>query len=448
MQPCEPSPAPRCPAPAHADGAGPSVWYPVLAVGLAMVGFIAIKTGRDALFFSDKHSIVRLPWAYLWISLASAVGGMMHLKAMGLFGARRTRVGVNLLFALAFAAVVPFAGRDQPLLMGVLFVAVPVAFAAVFAAAWLLAGDLFEGAPTERLKVLYARIGAGSMVGGIVGGLAAKGVAHLLPPATLFGLGALMLLLVAASCALAHRRYAPESLGVAASISDAQPAEASGAAPTSAHGERALLTRPLVRLLVVIGGLATISAMFIEFQFYAAVAASGSSGPQFFGSFYLLLNVASLVLQLWAGPALQGWLGIAGTLLILPLGVLGAAGAVAVWASLISRSALKVAEAGLKSSIHRSVWEQAFLPIERERRGPAKVLVDGIASRLAEALGAGVLLWWVKTRTPSELRLGWISWTILTAGLLWLVTTVWLRRVALPVPIGASYDPAIHLPDS
>jgi AAA family ATP:ADP antiporter len=426
----------------------PSLWYPVLAVGLAMVGFIAIKTGRDTLFFSRPKSLQTLPWAYLWISLGSAGAAALHLAAMQRFGARRTRVGLMWLVALASAAVVPFYSPDARLLASVLFVAIPVVFAAVFAGAWLLAGDLFDGAPSAILRKVYTRIGAGSMVGGILGGLTAKGVALVLPASALFAVGALMLGGVGLVCVLAHRRHSVDSL----QTPDARPAaDQTGetdqaSSPRPSRGVmRELLSRPLVRLLLGISSLATVAAMFIEFQFYAAVALSGNSSPQFFGSFYLLLNLASLVLQLQVAPRLQGLFGVAGTLLILPLGVLGAAGTVTAWSTLITCAVLRVTEGGLKSSIHRSVWEQVFLPIERERRGPAKVLVDGMVARLAEAAGAAALLWWVSSRSMHALSVGWISWTVLGATLLWLLLTVAIRRRVPPMP---EVDLQLRLPDS
>ena len=36
--------------------------YPILAVGLAMIGFVMIKTGRDAVFF-QKNGLYQLPLA-------------------------------------------------------------------------------------------------------------------------------------------------------------------------------------------------------------------------------------------------------------------------------------------------------------------------------------------------------------------------------------------------
>ena len=65
-----------------------------------------------------------------------------------------------LLFAAAtIAAFVPFVQPGQPVVMTALFVAVPTLFAAVFAGAWLMAGDLFEGTAPAMIRKIYSRIG-------------------------------------------------------------------------------------------------------------------------------------------------------------------------------------------------------------------------------------------------------------------------------------------------
>ena len=67
--------------------------YPILAVGVSMVGFISIKTGRDAVFFT-QGGIKQLPLAYIFIAIASVPAAMMHLKAIERWGSRKVRTGV------------------------------------------------------------------------------------------------------------------------------------------------------------------------------------------------------------------------------------------------------------------------------------------------------------------------------------------------------------------
>ena len=57
------------------------------------------------------------------------------------------------------------------------------------------------------------------------------------------------------------------------------------------------------------------------------------------------------------------------------------------------RAILRVTEGGLKAAVHRSIWEQAFLSIDRKSRDVAKVIVDGMFARVAE--GGGAVCGWV-----------------------------------------------------
>ncbi len=135
--------------------------------------------------------------------------------------------------------------------------------------------------------------------------------------------------------------------------------------------------------------------------------------------------------------------------MVLPIALLGgAAGLVMVSTTILSRSILKVAEGGLKASIHRSIWEQVFLPLGGKRREMAKVMVDGLFARVSEGMAAvGLYIWLSRIQSlEADLDLSWISWVIFAAVLLWVVLTRYLAKQG-----GAKIDeldPVIRLPDS
>ena len=116
-----------------------SAWYPILAVGVSMMGFISIKTGRDVVFF-NQGGLRDLPLVYMLVAMVSVMGAMIHLQAIKRWGARRVRSGVFLSMALLFFCFVPFVDLHHKTAMLALFALVPAAFAALFATAWLLAG--------------------------------------------------------------------------------------------------------------------------------------------------------------------------------------------------------------------------------------------------------------------------------------------------------------------
>jgi ATP/ADP translocase len=194
-----------------------------------------------------------------------------------------------------------------------------------------------------------------------------------------------------------------------------------------------LRDRYATRLLVV-AMLAAAVGVLIEFQFYMTVAAMARSSRDraaVFANAYLLLNALALALQFWVLPRLQRTIGASGALLVLPGVLLGGGVALLASAAAVLRAALRVAEGGLKSSIHRTSWEQAFLPFERGRRSIAKLIVDAAGAPVAEGLTAGALLLWTRgapeaaqSARPSGALL---AISVIGCTLLWLMATMGIR---------------------
>lgn len=118
--------------------------------------------------------------------------------------------------------------------------------------------------------------------------------------------------------------------------------------------------------------------------------------------------------------------------MVLPLALIGAASFVTAAATALSRSVLRVTEGGLRSSVHRSIWEQAFIPLDSTERSAVKLAVDGIGARIAEIVGAVVILLWLKQAAskgvlPMPLDTSWMVWFTLATVAIWLVITQKLR---------------------
>jgi ATP/ADP translocase len=82
--------------------------------------------------------------------------------------------------------------------------------------------------------------------------------------------------------------------------------------------------------------------------------------------------------------------------------------------------------------VHRSIWEQAFIPLDSTERSSVKLAVDGIGARFAEILGAAAILVWLRETTihgtlPMPLDTSWLVWFTLATVALWLVITQRLR---------------------
>ena len=112
------------------------------------------------------------------------------------------------------------------------------------------------------------------------------------------------------------------------------------------------------------------------------------------------------------------------------------------------RTGLRLTEGGLKSSVHRSSWEQAYLPIKRLHRSVAKIVVDGAGPHLGEALAAMMLWVWLHSVVGDQDIVGqnvsWIAYALIfTTAVAILVT----RQVGGRLdPAGLTEKPGAEVP--
>jgi AAA family ATP:ADP antiporter len=404
------------------------------------------KVGRDALYF-QRGGLQDLPKAYLGMALLSVPLGLLTLSLMRRVGPRPARLLVlsgMVGFLLVYAHT---AAPGGGLFMTVFYMHVPLTIGIAFSVYWLLAADLLEGAPLAERGRSYGAIGASSILGGLVGGLAARGLARYWEPKALILLGALTVACCLVVVVRAHSRFPPPS---AARVRSA-----------ARHGlsELVCVLRDRYGLLLLLSGMATAAAgLLVEFRFYVAAATSGNdprTNASLFATIYLALNAAALAVQLLVTPRLQQAVGVHGSLLVLPTAVVGGAATLVASASSLAPSLLRALEGGLRSSIHRVSWEQAYLTIDRQWRAQAKLVVDGIAGRVSEGAIALVLLAWLRFAVGDRPLVrsdgAAVSYLLLSASLAWVGLTV-----ALSGPGGDAAGrgeapaglPALPLPDT
>ncbi|MEZ5357029.1 MAG: hypothetical protein R2762_30685 [Bryobacteraceae bacterium] len=400
--------------------------FPSLGLFLLTAAFIVTKTGRDALFFQER-GLLHLPRAYLGIAFLSAPAAGLMLQLIRRAGPRRARVVGLCLMAALQCAFFWFAEPGGGWWMTLLFVLVPLLYGVLLSITWLLGADLLDRVPPYLLARLYASIGAASMLGGLSGAALSRRWSAILTPQEFFLAGSALLLATAGVNVIAARLFGADARSANPGVLPT---------PTEVPETRAVFSLLRVRYLAILAGTGVVTAIvgvLIEFQFYSAASAAAHSsreGLRLFANFYMLLNGAAVLVQLFATPFLQRVFGVYGSLLILPTALFGAAGVVAWSATVATRTALRVTEGGIKSSIHRSNWEQSYLPVVREHRAAAKLLVDGMAARMGEGAAAVMLLVAVTTVSngPESLNLGWTNAVILTGVVVWLCLTVALGR--------------------
>jgi hypothetical protein len=390
---------------------------PACSLGLLTAALIVAKTGRDALFFQGQ-GIFQLPVATMMIAAASLPLAMIFVKAMKTWGARPARIGVMIFAAAVLALSAPFLQAGESSLLFSIFIFIPSIFGVMFASLWLLASDLFEHTDRPVAARAFGRMAASSLGGGMLGGFIAKALVPIIEPRWLILLGALMIAGAIGLIVSTHRRF-PTNI---VTKTPPEPSRFVYLKP---------LANPYARALLLIAMFGALAGLLIDVQFYISAASAGmgaKGNANFFANFYIMLNFSSLLLQLFVAPRIQHKIGIRGGLMVLPFALVGGASFASAAATAFSLSVLRVTEGGLRSSIHRSIWEQAFIPVDAGERSVVKLAVDGIAARIAEGLAAAGLYWWIQRVAPGgvvtmPLNTTWMAWTTLATVIVWLLIT-------------------------
>ncbi|MBI5066692.1 MAG: HEAT repeat domain-containing protein [Deltaproteobacteria bacterium] len=378
---------------------------------LSVVGALVVaRAARDALLLS-RLSPSALPRVYL---LAAA--------AVGLAGAAWARVGpyrpldrimpaTALASALALVAARLVRGLTGPWLDLALYAGVEVIGALTLAQLWSHAAAMHDPRSARRLFPLIA---AGGTLAGALAGLAVGSLSRRWGVENLLWLAALLLAAAAAASAVSAREAG-------------SPLQRATARPPTSR-------RPADRHLILLGVLSAITLIastLVDYQFKSAAAARHAGNPSALGGFLGMVSAGSglvaLVVQVGLTSRLLGWLGLAGTLALLPAALVAGSGAAllagGMWPAILARGA----DQTLRYTTTDSASRLVLLPLPPPRRTLAKTLADGLVRPAALAAGGLILLALPRSwRGPSALALA-----TLVLCLAWLAMLPGVHRLHL-----------------
>lgn len=367
-----------------------------------------LETARDALFLA-KVPATRLPWMYL--SIAAVSYGLTRLRT------RRPSAGGarDVALAAGWVAVTTLALWAALGLLGdrgiyALYVWSGVLTALVLVPLWSHLGDAFS---VTQAKRLYAVIGAGSVVGAIVGSGLASVLSRVLPPRALLagaglGFGATSVVALA---------FPP--------IAKRRPAAAAAARASAVDDARAVLRHPYAGRVAGLLILAAVCLTAADYVFKASVAANVPAARlgTFLGTVYLVLNVLSLGAQVFVVPWLLRRFDVTRALTVLPaLLSVGAITAVAT-GGLVGPLLVKGADGTLRYSLHRTASELVFVPLPEELRRRAKSFVDVLGQRAGQAVASLAILAVAALSAPPAVLAGAVG----LLALLWVALGLRLR---------------------
>jgi len=350
---------------------------------LLIASYTTTKAVRDAAFLSE-FGLTEL--SYVMIGVAIGAGFLVSAFTRVTAGVARHRVIylTNCGIAVTLVAVAAGFRAGWPWLSWALYFFCGVFGLLVVAEFWLLANDLFHAREAKRL---FPIIGAGAILGGVVGGLQSTWLVRSLGTAGLLYIVAGQLLAAAVLSHLAWRLRPAEMHAL----------RPSRAQPCLAAGLAIVRRNRYVRLLAVMMTCMTLCMTLVQWQYKGIAKLHFGSHRDdltaFFGTLAALLSGASFLLQMFGTPRLLRRFGVKAGLRVLPFGFL--VGAVALIASasrphlgLYAAAVAMMLSDGFRFSVDRASVELLYLPIPRGVKDQAKPFIDTVVDRFAGALAA------------------------------------------------------------
>ena len=406
-------------------GEGFGVVLLTLDVFLLLFAYYLLKTVREALILTEGGAYVK---AYL--SAAQAGLLMVLVPFYGWVATKFVRIqlmtGLFLFFALNLVLFYSagLAGAREGVAF---FIWVGIFNVFIISQIWALANDLYTEGQGKRL---FPIIGVGSSLGAWLGAQAAERFVRALKlnPYQLQLIGAGMLVICCVVTVLATRAITARSEPEMKSHETEKLAAVDGFALIFKNHYLLLIAALVVLLNVVnssgeflLGDLVSTQAKQL---FPSDSAAQKQFVGGFYGSFFAGVNLIGFLLQTFVVSRLFKFIGVRGSLYILPTIALVSYSLIAFVPLLALVRVAKTLENSTDYSINNTVRQALFLPTSREAKYKAKAAVDTFFMRLGDVLLAGVVaigaaLSWSSTH---------FAWLNVALVLVWLWVVARLSR--------------------
>jgi AAA family ATP:ADP antiporter len=244
---------------------------------------------------------------------------------------------------------------------------------------------------------LFPIIGIGATAGSPVGAWIAERLfhAHVAAHVMLYLAAGLLLLSLVIYVAVNRGAAGPSS---AAGTPAARAALGGRNAFALVFGNRYILL--IAVLLIVLNVVNTVGEYILSHLAVEHAQALAAANPgfdkeayigSFYGSYFLWVNIAAVLLQAFVASRLVKHFGLAGVLFALPVIALGAYGVVAAGATLGIVRWAKTAENSTDYSVMNTAKQLLWLPTTREEKYKAKQAVDSFFVRLGDLAAAFVV---------------------------------------------------------
>jgi ATP:ADP antiporter, AAA family len=393
----------------------PDEYRNLLGAFLTLFGIMAahalMETARDALFLANLPAS-QLPWIYMAVAVLTLLIVKSRQKMLYRFEGRNC-MSILLLNTSVFSALLwHFSESPSDRLLYILY-AWPAIFATlVITSFWTMMSSLMT---ITQAKRLFAPIGAGGILGAIAGSALARYMAVNLEPRHL---------LLAAGLILLSSTQAPSI------IHQATPRRKDLDAEDKPHGLlediRVIWRRPYLKRITTLILVSTVTATILDYLFKATVAANVPADylAQYFSAIYLVLNLASLLAQLFLVSWLVRTSGVTNAIVLLPVFLVLCGGWFVVGGAVMAIMLTRGFDGALRHSLNRTALEMLYVPLPDDLRNRFKSISDVVGQRGGQALASLMIL--------AVLATGWgerlIGMLLVALAIVWIVLALRMRR--------------------
>jgi len=370
-----------------------------------LVAHALLETARDALFLADLGPNL-LAAAYIVMAGAALVAVLVVHRRSRIHHPRRVLIGF-LLLATAGTCALALTITLTPVLVFVLYVWTGFIATLVVPSFWTA---IDRSLRITEAKRVFGLIGAGGVLGAMVGSAIASVLGRVVAAHYLVSAGAVA--------------FAIATLAAAALVPRAElqeiPAKRSRVDALSKRSRR------YVGILLALGVVSTIVLTLGDLTFKRVVAERlpAAELASAFGAIYTGLNAIGLAIQVAVTPRLLARWGVGGALTVLPLILVASSLGFAITGAVIAVIALKLGDGSLRHSLHRVGSEILYLPVPSAVRDGWKLVADALGQRGGQALAALAVYASVSIGTTARGLAGMTA----VCGVGWLVMLVVVRR--------------------
>lgn len=380
-----------------------------------IASYYILKPVRNSLFL-EQLGAKNLPWVY--IGTASIIGFIVLLynKMSKNFNKRYLVSGTIIFFIINLIIFHELFKLNVDWFSALFYIWVSVYSVLLISQFWMTANILYSASQAKRL---FGFIGSGGILGGILGGGLTNGIATSTGTENLILVSAGILIVIAL---IADRLNRITSISMADSTTE----------PTSDQRDNSaskiILKSKHLQLIGIIITLSIMVSSFIDYEFNLIIEKSFRSiddRTAFFGSFFALMNVTSLIIQLFLTSIILKRFGIGISLILLPVGLLIGSFGLFIYPVMLSAILLKITDGSLKYSLDNSTREIMYLPIPLDLKLKVKPLLDIFLQRFARGIAGLIIIVGTTFFEFGIVQMAGISMVII---LLWAIATFELKK--------------------